>query len=87
MGCRWPHCFPRCGCAQLFSHVHSVPPLLPTRSFAVPPLAEYLDGVLAPAGVADANSNAIVGHGLSFLVGRTSYTFGLQVGRVDTFVL
>ena len=32
-------------------------------------------------GVADANSNAIIGHGLSFLVGRVSYTFGLQVGR------
>jgi len=31
-------------------------------------------------GVADANSNAIIGHGLSFLVGRVSYTFGLQVG-------
>ena len=30
-------------------------------------------------GVADANSNAIIGHGLSFLVGRVSYTFGLQV--------
>jgi acyl carrier protein len=45
---------------------------------------EYLDGVLAPAGVADANSNAIVGHGLSFLVGRTSYTFGLQGPCVST---
>ena len=40
--------------------------------------AEYLDGVLAVSGAADANSNAIVGHGLSFLVGRVSYTFGLQ---------
>lgn len=36
--------------------------------------------MLAPAGAADTNSNAIVGHGLSFLVGRASYTFGLQVG-------
>ena len=41
--------------------------------------AEYLDGALAPSGTADNNSNAIVGHGLSFLVGRVSYTFGLQV--------
>ena len=40
---------------------------------------EYLDGVLGGQGVADANSNAIIGHGLSFLVGRLSYTFGFQV--------
>ena len=41
--------------------------------------SEYLDGVLAPQGVADAASAAVTGHGLSFLVGRVSYTFGLQV--------
>jgi len=35
-------------------------------------------------GVADANSNAIIGHGLSFLVGRVSYTFGLQVGATGS---
>ena len=35
--------------------------------------------MLRAQGVADANSNAIIGHGLSFLVGRVSYTFGLQV--------
>ena len=40
---------------------------------------EYLDGILHKQGVADANSNAIIGHGLSFLVGRLSYTFGFQV--------
>ena len=45
-----------------------------------PRCTEYLDGMLAPSGSADNNSNAIVGHGLSFLVGRVSYTFGLQVG-------
>lgn len=42
--------------------------------------AEYLDGILGPLNLADSNSNAILGHGLSFLVGRASYTFGLQVG-------
>ena len=40
---------------------------------------EYLDGVLHKQGVADTNSAAIIGHGLSFLVGRLSYTFGFQV--------
>jgi acyl transferase domain-containing protein len=42
--------------------------------------SEYLDGVLAPQGIADSASAAVTGHGLSFLVGRVSYTFGLQVG-------
>ena len=37
-----------------------------------------------PAGAADTNANAIIGHGLSFLVGRTSYTFGLQGPCVST---
>jgi len=41
--------------------------------------AEYLDGVLGPIGAADSQANSILGHGLSFLVGRASYTFGLQV--------
>lgn len=40
---------------------------------------EYLDGVLAGQGLADGASAAVTGHGLSFLVGRVSYTFGLQV--------
>lgn len=39
---------------------------------------EYLDGALAPQGIADSASAAVTGHGLSFLVGRVSYTFGLQ---------
>jgi hypothetical protein len=39
---------------------------------------EYLDGVLARSGAADAAAGSIVGHGLSFMVGRLSYTFGLQ---------
>jgi hypothetical protein len=42
--------------------------------------AEYLDGLLAPAGLADASANAVLGHGLSFLVGRASYAHALQVG-------
>ncbi len=40
---------------------------------------EYLNGPVAAAGEADADSAGITGHGLSFLVGRVSYTFGLQV--------
>lgn len=35
-------------------------------------------------GIADSNSNAITGHGLSFLVGRISYVFGLQGPCVST---
>ena len=35
-------------------------------------------------GIADSNSNAITGHGLSFLVGRVSYVFGLQGPCVST---
>ena len=35
-------------------------------------------------GVADSNSAAITGHGLSFLVGRISYTFGLSGPCVST---
>ncbi len=34
--------------------------------------------------MADSNSAAITGHGLSFLVGRVSYTFGLQGPCVST---
>ena len=45
---------------------------------------EYLDGVLMPADVAATNSNAIIGHGLSFMVGRLSYTFGLQGPCIST---
>ena len=58
--------------------------LRPSFAFPTAPRPEYLDGVLGPAGVADANSNAIIGHGLSFLVGRLSYTFGLQGPCVST---
>lgn len=45
---------------------------------------EYLDGVLARSGTADAAAGSIVGHGLSFMVGRLSYTFGLQGPCVST---
>lgn len=45
---------------------------------------EYLDSVLGPLGEADRASQAIVGHGLSFLVGRVSFTFGLQGPCVST---
>ena len=34
--------------------------------------------------MADSSSAAITGHGLSFLVGRVSYTFGLQGPCVST---
>ena len=42
------------------------------------PSAEYQEVVLAASGMAANSSNAVVGNGLSFLVGRVSYTFGLQ---------
>ncbi|CAL8465609.1 g5145 [Coccomyxa elongata] len=45
---------------------------------------EYLDAILGPTGVADSNSAAITGHGLSFLVGRMAYTFGLSGPCVST---
>ena len=35
-------------------------------------------------GLADANSSSIIGHGLSFLVGRVSYTFGLAGPCIST---
>lgn len=35
-------------------------------------------------GVADSNSAAITGHGLSFLVGRLSYSFGFQGPCIST---
>ena len=35
-------------------------------------------------GLADSNSSAITGHGASFLVGRVSYTFGLQGPCIST---
>ena len=35
-------------------------------------------------GVADSNSGAITGHGLSFLVGRLSYAFGFQGPCIST---
>lgn len=45
---------------------------------------EYLDGVLAPSGLADTAATSIVGHGLSFMVGRLSFAFGLQGPCVST---
>ena len=35
-------------------------------------------------GMADSNSAAITGHGLSFLVGRLSYSFGFQGPCIST---
>ena len=35
-------------------------------------------------GIADSNSAAITGHGLSFLVGRLSYSFGFQGPCIST---
>ena len=46
--------------------------------------AEFLDAVLGPLGMANSNSSAITGHGASFLVGRTSYVFGLTGPCVST---
>ena len=37
-----------------------------------------------PQGVADSSASAITGHGLSFLAGRVSFTFGLQGPCVAT---
>jgi acyl transferase domain-containing protein len=45
---------------------------------------EYLDGVLGRSTVADDNANSIVGHGLSFMVGRLSFTYGLQGPCIST---
>lgn len=45
---------------------------------------EYLDSILGPQGLADSNSSSIIGHGLSFLVGRVSYTFGLAGPCIST---
>ena len=35
-------------------------------------------------GIADSSSAAITGHGLSFLVGRLSYSFGFQGPCIST---
>ena len=47
---------------------------------------EYLDGILAPLGLADSVPSSITGQGLSFMVGRLSYTFALNgpCASVDT---
>ncbi|KAK9834736.1 hypothetical protein WJX74_008822 [Apatococcus lobatus] len=45
---------------------------------------EYLDSILGPQGLADSNSSSIIGHGLSFLVGRVSFTFGLAGPCIST---
>ena len=47
-------------------------------------LAEYLDGVLAPVGMADTIAGSITGHGLSFMVGRISYVFGCKGPCIST---
>ena len=39
---------------------------------------------LSMQGIADSNSAAITGHGLSFLVGRLSYSFGFQGPCIST---
>ena len=39
---------------------------------------EYLDGVLGLARLSDTAATSITGHGLSFMVGRLSFTFGWQ---------
>ncbi|KAL4457258.1 hypothetical protein ABPG75_012123 [Micractinium tetrahymenae] len=80
---------------MLLEHTHEL--LVPPASAAAAPAVgssvgvyvgcmytEYLDGILGPLNLADSNSNAILGRGLSFLVGRASYTFGLQGPCVST---
>lgn len=46
--------------------------------------AEYLDSILTVAGLADVASGGVTGHGLSFMVGRVSYSLGLQGPCVST---
>ena len=45
---------------------------------------EYLDGILGPAKLADSAATSITGHGLSFMVGRMSFTFGWQGPCIST---
>jgi acyl transferase domain-containing protein/acyl carrier protein len=45
---------------------------------------EYLDGILGPAGLANSSASSITGHGLSFMVGRLSFTFGWQGPCIST---
>ena len=45
---------------------------------------EYLDGILQPVGIADSTSTSITGHGVSFMVGRLSYTFGFVGPCIST---
>lgn len=40
--------------------------------------------MLGPAGLADSQAASITGHGLSFLVGRVSYTFQLSGPCIST---
>ena len=45
---------------------------------------EYLNGILGPAGLANSSASSITGHGLSFMVGRLSFTFGWQGPCIST---
>ncbi len=45
---------------------------------------EYLDGILGPVGLANSSASSITGHGLSFMVGRLSFTFGWQGPCIST---
>lgn len=45
---------------------------------------EYLDGVLGMCGLADSAATSIVGHGMSFMVGRLSFTFALRGPCIST---
>ena len=45
---------------------------------------EYLESLLKPAGLADTQASSITGHGLSFMVGRLSFTFDLTGPCVST---
>lgn len=45
---------------------------------------EYLDGILSLAHLSDTAASSITGHGLSFMVGRLSFTFGWQGPCVST---
>jgi len=45
---------------------------------------EYLDGILGPASLANSSASSITGHGLSFMVGRLSFTFGWQGPCIST---
>lgn len=45
---------------------------------------EYLDAILARTGAADSQPMSITGHGMSFMVGRLSFTFGFTGPAIST---